>query len=313
MVTAAPGGLVLEAQAEDVASLVLIRASLASHLIEFVRDEAPEILWTGDGTDIAVPPNFREMQVRAVRPLGLGMRRITLAGENLGRYDAFDLHIKILVPPVGIETPQWPVLGPSGLTVWPEGEARPSMRTYTIRRIDVARGEIDVDFVVHEDAGPGSDFALRARPGDVVGMFGPGGRNVGPAAWYLLAGDETALPAIGRILEGLPASTQGVALIEVADAAHEMDLVRPPGMELRWLHRQGRAPGTTTLLPDAVRAVTIPGDRPVFAWAGVEFEAFRAIRSHWRKDCGLDKSHHLAVAYWRRGKAEGESPAAPRR
>jgi NADPH-dependent ferric siderophore reductase len=307
--TAQDGSLVLEAEADELASLVQIRGSLASHLLEFVKDEKPEIVWSGDGTDVRVPPNFREMTVRSIRPLGPGMRRLTLTGEDLARFDAFDMHIKVLVPPTGITEPQWPVLGPSGLPVWPEGDARPLMRTYTIRRLDVVKGEMDVDFVIHEDAGPGSNFALRAKPGDVVGIFGPGGRNVRSAEWYLLAGDETALPAIGRILESLPASARGTALIEIADADHQLNLAHPSGFELRWLHRNGATPGTTTLLADAVRATEIPRDRPVFTWAGAEFQTFRAIRSHWRKTCGLDKAQHLAVAYWRKGKGEGEMPA----
>ena len=92
-------------------------------------------------------------------------------------------------------------------------------------------------------------------------------------------------------------------------AKDRLNLTHPPGFELRWLHRDGAAPGTTTLLADAVRATEFPRDRSVFAWAGVEFQTFRGIRSHWRKVCTLDKSQHLAVAYWRRGKAEGDAPA----
>lgn len=122
-----------------------------------------------------------------------------------------------------------------------------------------------------------------------------------------LTGDDTlTMPAIGRILEGLPAKARGIVLIEVADASEEQPLETAAAIEIRWLHRQGAAPGTTTLLADAVRAVAFPDDGSrVFAWAAGEFDAFRAIRSHLRHERGLKPGEHLVVSYWRRGK-EGE-------
>ena len=75
-----------------------------------------------------------------------------------------------------------------------------------------------------------------AAPGDPVGILGPGGGEGPVADWVVLAGDETALPAIGRILEELPSDARGVAIVEVADAREEQDLPHPPGVALRWLH-----------------------------------------------------------------------------
>lgn len=69
-------------------------------------------------------------------------------------------------------------------------------RYYTIRRIDAAAGWLEIDFVLHEAPGLAGDFARLARPGDICGMSGPCGLGVKPAGHYLLAGDETALPAI---------------------------------------------------------------------------------------------------------------------
>jgi NADPH-dependent ferric siderophore reductase len=305
LLDAAPDRLTLRAEAADETALATIKFMLASHLREHPGAAEAAIVWTGDGCAETTLPSLREVRVRRVLDLTPRLRRITFAGEDLGRYDAPEMHVHLLIPPEG-QPPRWPVPSASGIPVWPEGPAAPAIRTYTIRRIDAAAGEVDIDFVLHDDAGPGADFAVRARAGDVAALLGPGGRAVADAEWYLFAGDETALPAIGRILAGLPESAAGVAVIEVDDEADEQALAHPEGVTLRWLHRNGAAPGSTTLLADAVRAIPLPADRAVFAWAGAEFETFRALRTHWRKVCGLPRDRHLAMAYWRRGASEDE-------
>lgn len=310
---AATGTVRMRAEADDVASLCQIRASLSSHLVEFAgTSRAPEIVWTGDASNLTVPPNFREVTVSRVVDLSARMRRITLSGERLDRFDAHHLHLKLLIPPTGIE-PEWPILGRNGLLTWPESAGRPAMRTYTIRRVDAEAGEIDVDMVLHPGhGGPGSVFASRAEPGDQIGIIGPGGRNVEPAEWYLLAGDETALPAIARILAQLPRAARGTALIEIGGPAGRQDLSGPPGMDVRWLDRGGAEPGTTTLLSDAVLFTDIPAGVEAFAWAGAEFSTFKTLRRHWRQTCDLARDRHLCVSYWRRGQPEGRRAPAER-
>ena len=237
------------------------------------------------------------------------MRRITFSGDNLARFaEGTNLHMRLAFPKDGSGALAMPMVDDRGRIVWPEGGQMPDLRKYTVRWVDLASATVAVDFVLHEDAGPGSRFALGAKRGDVIGMIGPGGLTVRPADWYLLAGDETALPAIGRILEGLPASARGVALIEVADPAEEQRIETAAGIDLRWLHRNGSPPGTTSLLVDAVRAVTFPTDgSSVFAWAAGEFNAFKEIRSYLRRDLGLTADEHLVVSYWRRGQAGHEA------
>lgn len=299
-------GATILAAAPDLAGLCAIRLALASHLLEFADGAGPSIVWTGDATGIVEPPNFRRMTVLRNVALTRSMRRITLAGHDLGRYDSFDLHVKLLLPDPSRASPAWPTLGPDGLMRWPEGDDRLAVRIYTIRRIDVARGELDIDMVVHGGAsGPGSDFAASALPGDVVGMIGPGGRNVGQADWHLLAGDETALPAISRILEQMPASARGLALVETGDLADMLPVREHPGFEIRWLPRGTGAADQVSPLADAIRRIELPTHEPVFCWAGAEFAAFKAIRAHWRDTAGLNRRRQLAVAYWRHGSSQG--------
>ncbi|QPC42615.1 siderophore-interacting protein [Kaustia mangrovi] len=305
------GALGMRAEAEDETALAFLKTFLAAHLLEAAAGETPEIVWTGDGAGAGRLPNFRELTVLGIRDVTPRMRRITFAGEDLESYAAGGLHIKILIPPPGIGTPEWPTVAASGLPVWPEEERRPAVRTYTVRRVDPRAGEMDIDFVIHGDGGPGTTFALRAARGDRLGIIGPGGGEVPEADWYLLAGDETALPAIARILETLPREARGTALIEVADAGEDQALAHPPGMAVRWLHRDGAPAGTTDLVVEAVRQVAWPEDGArVFAWAGAEYAAFRALRRHWREEIGLDRSQHLAVGYWRRGTPQGDGKGA---
>ena len=293
----------------DVASgsaevLAMIKIFIAEHVFEFAG-EAASIVWSGDGASDALPPHFQKLVVSGAFDVTPRMRRVLFSCENIAACasDA-GYHIRLLLPPPG-RPPRWPTLAADGRMQWPAGEDALVSRVYTIRSIDPDSNTIAVDFVLHDHAGPGAAWGAAARAGDVAGMLGPGGGSVAPAARYLLAGDETALPAIARLLETLPAQARGLALIEVADAAEEQAIANRTAIEVRWLHRDGAAPGTTTLLPDAVMALPGPaqGD-DLFVWASCEFSAFKAIRAHVRKQWNLAKENHLVTSYWRRGSSE---------
>lgn len=140
------------------------------------------------------------------------MRRIVLGGADLETFDvpsnALGPYIKLLIPPQGV-VPEWPTLSPDGRLLWPPVETRPVMRTYSVRKFDKEAGEMHVDFVLHGDRGIASGWAMRAQPGDPVGVWGPGCVTTQNIDWYLLAGDHTALPAIAFILENLPETAKG--------------------------------------------------------------------------------------------------------
>jgi NADPH-dependent ferric siderophore reductase len=299
------GRLVLLAEGIDATALNVAKHGVTS-LVQFVAaTEKPAITWTGDDVDATVPPDLRELRVECITDLSPRMRRFTLRGDNLGHWaDDRHLHCRLLFQPAGVAQPEWPMIGPDGQILWPQGDRRLLSRIYTIRHIDVAAGLLDIDFVLHDGTSPGCDWARRARAGAVVGMIGRGAMGPRPADWYLLAGDETGLPGIARILEGLPDTAHGVALIEVADAAEELALRCPPGIELRWLHRDGARPGTTTLIIDAVRAIPWPAQGSVFAWGGCEHAAFRALRDHLRRGRGLPREATVNYPHWRRGMSE---------
>lgn len=299
------GMLHLRAEAADLEGLHDLRVALAAHVGEFAAREKPAILWTGDGSALRTPPDFRMLQVAAVQTMTPHMRRITFTSLDLARF-ATDAHLHVrLLFPTRDGDPEWPSLGRDGLVRWPERGGLASRR-YTIRRHDLRAGTIEIDFVLHADAGPGSGFAARARQGDRIGMLGPGGGSAPlDRDWYLLAGDETALPAIARILETLPTTARGVAVIEVANAAECQTLIHPARVAVRWILRDRATPGAFV---DAVCSVPIPRTgETTFAWIGCEFEDFLALRDHMRAQSAPGKAHQLVVAYWRRGHGEDEA------
>jgi NADPH-dependent ferric siderophore reductase len=241
------------------------------------------------------------LTVASVTDVTPSVRRIVLSGTPVAA-GAAGPTISLLVPRVGDPAPQWPAVARDGRIVWPTGSHGVSLRSYTARRQDADRGEVEIDFVLHGD-GPAAAWAGTAVPGTTVAVAGGGPLGDRPAGWLLLAGDETALPAITRILAAAPSSTRGVALVEVADAAEEQPLPAPEGLEVRWLHRDGTPPGEGTLLADAVAALDRPDGEDLFAWVAAESAAVRAIRADLRSRWGLGRAQHHAIGYWRRGRA----------
>ena len=186
----------------------------------------------------------------------------------------------------------------TGGPVWPAGRARPTIRTYTVRRFDETAGELDVDFVVHAGHGPAAAWAQEAEPGSWVGVSEPGGRwSPDPdAAFHVVIGDESALPAVATVLETL-GDAPGVpvrALLEVADAGEEQAL--PGAAEVSWVHRGDRPAGAP--LVAAVRAAPLPAGRGQ-AWLSGESAAVKDLRSHLIDDRGLDRRAVYATGYWR--------------
>lgn len=181
----------------------------------------------------------------------------------------------------------------------------PVRRTYTVRSIDRAARTIAIDFVVHGDEGVAGPWALAARPGDRLQMSTPAGLWApvdDPAVLHLLLADDSALPAVASALESMTADSRGLALVEVDTADDELDLVRPAGVELRWLHRRGTAtPGAP--LVAALAALDAPeGTVAVFAHGerGAMKEARAILQDAW----GLDRAALSVSAYWALGRAE---------
>jgi NADPH-dependent ferric siderophore reductase len=286
--------------------LSVMKSTIAEHLHAFCEGETLAFAWQGDEAAVSAIPYFREMTVVRTEPVSPRMQRVILTGDA-AFYDADSYHVRVLVPPKG-RAPVWPWASPDGRTVWPKGDDELLARVYTIRRVDLERGEVAVDVVVHEGA-PGSDWATSAEPGSIVGILGPGGGGMPPEAdLNILGGDETALPAITRMLEGLPATARAVVRIEIADIAEAQPLASPAELNIAWLPRDGAPAGTTNLLETAIRGLdwqAVPARTHV--WCACERTAARRIRNFLDKERGFAKTERTAVAYWRRGAASTDT------
>lgn len=245
---------------------------------------------------------LRLLEVREVGRITPGMVRVTLGGEALAGFvsAAHDDHVKLFFPQLREDVPALPRLGPDG-PVFPEGAPRPAARDYTPRRHDRAANTLAIDFVLHGD-GPAASWAAQARPGQVLGVGGPRGSFIVPDDfdWYLLAGDETALPAIGRRLEELPGGARAVVVVEVADGGEEQRFESRAEVETRWLHRGDAAPGATSRLVEEVAALRLP-EGEGYAWVAAEAGAAKALRRCLVEERGLRKDRVKAAAYWKRG------------
>ena len=249
-------------------------------------------------TDLATPhaierlrrePRRRRLTVESVTALTPKMRRIVFASPELADFVSLgaDDHVKAFIPDAK---------SPQGI----------AMRDYTPRAFDAGRNALTIDFVLHE-AGPASDWARRARPGDALEIGGPRGSMVvaDDFDFYLLVGDETALPSIGRRLEGLRAGVP-VTTIVLVDGPEEIQ-----AFETRadwrpiWLSRSGSDRDDAALVSGTLaRWPKPPGDG--YVWIAAEAMAARTLKATLLEDRGHPKAWLKAAGYWVRGKA-GES------
>ncbi|WP_132998807.1 siderophore-interacting protein [Luteimonas arsenica] len=249
------------------------------------------------------PIRTRRLEVRRVVELGPSMRRITLGGDALAGFvsASFDDHVKLIVPEAAGGEPNVPTLGPDGL-VFEEGTAKPAMRDYTPRRYDPDANELDIDFVLGH-AGPATAWATDAAPGHPIGIAGPRGSSVVPTAfdWHVLIGDETAIPAIGRRLEELPASAQAIVIIRTLAGDGRIELHGECQSEVRWVvGGPGEVDTGEGVLLSAVRELALPDEGEGYVWAAGEYSEIRAVRRHLADVLGVDKSRIRAASYWRR-------------
>ncbi|GAA3337759.1 siderophore-interacting protein [Curtobacterium pusillum] len=302
-----------------------------------------------------VAARYRVFSVRvaAVTSLTPHFVRVTLTGDALAEFSSvgLDQRIKIVLPIPGHGFTDLPD-GEDWYGAWralPDAERNP-LRTYTVRSFRPDARELDIDFVAHGDTGPASRWVSACRVGDELRIVGPavpsspaelpsGAAEFDPGAAnrILLAGDETAAPAICAILEALDVATVGHVFIEVPTDADRLPVSAPAGVEVRWIARNGASHGVR--MTDQVHAwastvaagpsdapstcaepveladvdvdeqvlwdiPTASDQRPVYAWIAGEAGCVKELRRHLVRGVGLDRKQVAFMGYWRHGKAE---------
>lgn len=244
------------------------------------------------------PPPLRRVEVVRAEPRTPYLIRVTVGGPELEGLDPGlpAASVRLLLPRDGeLEIPEW------GGNVFVHADGtRATLRTLTPLRVDPDRLQLEVEIVLHGD-GPLSAWAAAARPGDPTAVSGTGrGYTIDPAAGaYVLAGDESALPAISTLLAAMP---PGAAITVVAEVTHpdaRLELPAHPGADVRWLAGSAGKPGDT--LVAAVRETEIAPDARV--WAAGEAASMQRIRTHLADERDHPRAQCTVRGYWKHGRA----------
>jgi NADPH-dependent ferric siderophore reductase len=250
------------------------------------------------------PPPFRRVRVEGVERLTGRMLRVHLAGPEMVGFPVPDpaASVRLLLPFPGedLALPDW-----VGNNFLMEDGRRPVMRTFTPQNVDPVAGRIDLDVVEHEH-GAACQWAAEAQPGWEAAISGPlkGYAVDADAAGFLLAGDESAIPAIGQILAVLPASVPVDVHVEITDPSAELALPAHPRAGVHWLLApSGAAPGEA-MVEGVMETAIAEGTR---IWVAGEAASVQRIRKHLFDVLGIPRPQTVVRGYWKHGRAEGDA------
>ncbi|WLW54791.1 siderophore-interacting protein [Streptomyces sp. YU58] len=268
-------------------------------------------------TGVAAPFRFFSLQVVRTRRLGPSLVRVSFAGEDLRAFHSLglDQSLSLFIPAEGLSEPHVPVeLGDDWWQGWRDlpDDVRAVMRSYTLRGLRRDPDEVDIDFVLHEPAGPASAWAARAGEGDKVLVLGPAVadnrairfRPPEDTDLVVVWADETAVPAACAIVESLPAGTRARFWLEVPEAGDVLDVVTEADAEITWLVRGTGGSETSPMALGALRDAQLPPAEHPYVWIAGESGCVKELRRHFVRDRGVDRRRVTFVGYWRQGLTE---------
>lgn len=246
------------------------------------------------------PLKARTLSVVRIEELSATMRRIILSGEDMEASLPFgDLspadHVKLSIPDPQTGEVRLPTFDDGGMQR-PEGVA---LREYTIRSFDRESRELAIDFVLH-DHGPAGQWAISAKPGDKLGVMGPRGSQIYPDTYsrYVLAADETALPAAERWLESAPSDASIDLFISIDNPDSVRELPAHPGASIHWLRRDSGEELSVAVIEALPNA-----EDNTFIWAAAEASSLIPLRRHVR-ELGVAKNSVDIRGYWKLSESE---------
>ncbi|MFF5300559.1 siderophore-interacting protein [Streptomyces sp. NPDC013161] len=268
-------------------------------------------------TAVAVPFRFFSLQVVRTERLGPSLVRVSFGGDDLAWFfsDGCDQSLSLFLPQPGQLEPAVPYeLGDGWWQGWRElpDDVRAVMRSYTLRALRRDPDEIDIDFVLHEPAGPASRWASLAAPGDRVVLLGPAVadnrairfRPPEDADLLVMWGDETAVPAVSAVLEALPSGVRARVWLEVQHAGDIQDLATDADAEVTWLVRENQGVEGSPMALGALRDAQLPPAERPYVWIAGEAGQVKALRRHFVGERGFDRRRVTFVGYWRQGLSE---------
>ncbi|RYH04437.1 siderophore-interacting protein [Salipiger sp. IMCC34102] len=273
------------------ATLYQMRESVIFLLDQVAPRIGATLRWSGSGPARTRPPNFQLASALGTERVGANFLRVHMACENVAALCVGGMHFSLLLPPTGM-APVWPILDDRMRTVWPTGAQALHRAAYTFVSLDPDRGRFSFDIYLH-DGGQTTAWAQRLVGQEVVGIMGPGSGDFPVTEDLLIAGDETALPAIRRILEEAPAGLRGRAAIEIGDPADIVPIRAPAGMTLDWIVRGGER-DLSHWLAQVDRL-----SRETFVWIAAEQATIRKVKPH-LKALGVTRAHRYICHYWTR-------------
>jgi len=286
LVEADDPGARVTVSAPDRAKLYALQETI-DHALEEIG--ASESLNWSEAEAGSLPGNMSVARVEWCKRISPSYFRVRLSDPDLERFARDGLHFRLLFGPFGYAG-EWPFIAETGRTVWPGGASAWHRPVYTTRYVDPKAGILEFDVFVHE-GGKVSQWCESVQAGEEVALMGPGGDWYPEAGWLGLVGDETALPAIARILEAASPATRGVAVIMTSHEDDIQALRCPDGMAIKWLRREG----AETLL-DALDRLDLPETDRLVWFAGEKSEAAAARER--MTALGLNKHECRATAYW---------------
>jgi NADPH-dependent ferric siderophore reductase len=242
--------------------------------------------------------------VESVERVTPHMVRVVVGGDELDGFAAgefTDHYVKLQLPPAGAGYA--PPFDMEEVRASRPREEWPRVRTYTVRAWDPERRQLTLDVIVHGDEGVAGPWAAAVEPGDLLQLMGPGGAYApdADAAWHLMVGDMSVLPAIAASLPRVPAGVPVHVIVELEDDADRQPLSSPGDLHVTWL----RSDGSETVLLEAVQALAFP-DGPVHAFVHGEASAVRALRRHLLVDRGVPREALSISGYWKRTRTDEE-------
>ncbi|RFO97432.1 NADPH-dependent ferric siderophore reductase [Rhodoferax lacus] len=220
----------------------------------------------------------REVRVSHIQRISPGFLAITFAGESLSSFVSlsFDDHVKLMLT---------------------DAHGTMHRRDFTPVRFDLHKRELTLEFALHA-SGVACEWARQAQIGDRAVIGGPRGSMVVPVdyAWHLLAGDATALPAIQRRLEELPAGVRALVLVQVPQPEDQRDFQSRADLHVQWL-------ATPEALVQAIEQVQLPSGEG-FVWCAGESSSMARVRKTLLGARQVPRESARISAYWKAGAAD---------